>query len=235
MSRLSPVDKAKLDKLENSPIAENGGGKGRINKDLPLNPAEIAGLREQKRQYTKELQSKKKNPDVDPNQAYPDIKNSSTLRLCSIPLIAFANSVSAGTKPHLDIHCGPLLKYVWTDYKARKGPMALYTVLIVTDDARSDYSVPPVLEVAGINTDEYAEATMLTAQILHQERSYTFWRWKIYVVLNGEERRLAYNINGSKENLGFWVPGANQPMRIMFHSCNGISHLHPTLAIFSPS
>jgi hypothetical protein len=87
MSRLSPIDKAKLDKLENSPIAENGGAKGRVNKDLPLNPAEIAGLREHKRQYTKELQS-----DVDPNQAYPDIKNSPTLRLCFFPSVAIANA-----------------------------------------------------------------------------------------------------------------------------------------------
>lgn len=232
---LSPIDKAKIDKFESSPIASNGTGNGRVNKDLPLNPAEIAGLREQKRQYTKELQSKKKNPDIDPNKPYPDVKNSPTLRLCLSPLVAITNPFSAGMKPHLDIQCGPLLKYVWTDYKASKGPMALYTILIVTDDARSDYDVPPVLEVAGINTDEAAEATVLNGHILHQERSYTFWRWKIYVVLNGEERRLAYNINGSKENLGFWVPGANQPMRIVFHSCNGISHIYPTLVIFSPT
>jgi hypothetical protein len=134
--------------------------------------------------------------------------------------------------PHLDIQCGPLIKYVWTDYKARKGPMALYTILIVTDDARSNYSQPPVLEVAGINTDEHADTTLLNAQVLHKERAYTFWRWKIYVVLNGEERRLAYNINGSKEDIGFWVPASNQSMRMVFHSCNGTSHLYPTLALF---
>jgi hypothetical protein len=84
MTKLSAVDKSKLDKLEASPVARNGrehDGNGYVNKDLPLNPDERAGLREQKRQYTKELEAKKKKPEIDPNHAYPDFKNSTTLIL----------------------------------------------------------------------------------------------------------------------------------------------------------
>jgi hypothetical protein len=85
MTRLSAVDKSKLDKLEASPVAKSGrenGGNDYVNKDLPLNPDERAGLREQKRHYTKELEAKKKKPEIDPNHAYPDFKNSTTLILC---------------------------------------------------------------------------------------------------------------------------------------------------------
>jgi hypothetical protein len=127
----------------------------------------------------------------------------------------------AELRPALDIKCGPLLRYVWTDYAAKDGPLALYTMLVVTNDAGSVYSPSPVLEIAGIDTDETAAATKLMPEILHQERGCTFWRWKIYLTLIADERRLAYRINRSKERLGFWVPGADQSMRIMFYSCNG--------------
>ena len=123
--------------------------------------------------------------------------------------------------PPLDIKCGPLLRYVYTDYHSQAAPLALYTITIVTNDAKSNYNPPPILEVAGIETDEKAVPSALNAEILHKERGYTFWRWKIYLNLITEERRLAYTINGSAEDVGFWVPGANQSMRVMFHSCNG--------------
>ena len=122
----------------------------------------------------------------------------------------------------MDIKCGPLLKYVSTDYRPKTGPAALYTILIVTNDDRSDYSPAPVLEVAGIKIEADTTPTLLVPEILHKERGVTFWRWKIYLTLIAEERRLAYNINGSKEDIGFWVPGANQSMRALFYSCNGI-------------
>jgi hypothetical protein len=129
---------------------------------------------------------------------------------------------AGGLRPHLEIKCGPLLRYVSTDYDAREAPLAFYTLLLVTDDEESVYSPAPTLEIAGIRTDEDAVATKLRPEILHKERGVTFWRWKIYLNLIGNERRLAYKINSSKEKLGFWVPGANQPMRAVFHSCNGL-------------
>lgn len=55
-----------------------------LDKELPLNPDERAGLRAQKRQYTKELQARKP-PEIDPNHAYPDFAHSKTLILCMSP------------------------------------------------------------------------------------------------------------------------------------------------------
>ena len=131
-------------------------------------------------------------------------------------------SFTAGLQPKLHIKCGPLLRYVSTDYNSRKGPLALYTILIVTDDSESQYNPPPELEVAGINTAKNAPTTKLKPEILHQENGFTFWRWKIYLNLIADERRVAYRINGSNQKLGFWVPGANQAMRTVFYSCNGM-------------
>ena len=231
MAKLNTVAQAKLDKLDGSNGAPPVQNRNRdINKDLPLAPDEIAGLRAQKRQYTKELlaaaQSPNRKPEIDPNHAYPTFAQSSTLILSkTLTLKVSAYRFLAELRPALDIKCGPLLRYVWTDYKAKDGPLALYTMLIVTNDANSVYSPTPVLEIAGIETDETAAATKLSPEILHQERGYTFWRWKIYLTLIADERRLAYRINRNKERLGFWVPGADQSMRVMFYSCNGTLRL----------
>jgi hypothetical protein len=70
---------------------------GNVNKDLPFAPEEIAGLREQKRQYTKDLleeaQSQaKKKPTIDPNHAYPNIEESTTLLLSEISLDRFRSN-----------------------------------------------------------------------------------------------------------------------------------------------
>lgn len=66
----------------------NGGQHSRhpsrdVNKELPLNPDEMAGLKAQKRQYTKEMLATKA-PEVDPNHAYPNFARSTTLILCKL-------------------------------------------------------------------------------------------------------------------------------------------------------
>ena len=57
---------------------------------------------------------------------------------------------------------------------------------------------------------------------LHAERGLTFWRFNIEVQLGLYEERIAYRINNGPA-VGFWVPGKDQMMNIMFHSCNGFS------------
>jgi len=140
--------------------------------------------------------------------------------------------------PVLDIQCGPLVRYVQTDYSSPDAPVALYTVMIVANDVKSDYASRPRLQVAGINTDtDDGQVTTLTAIAFHKERGFTFWRWNVELTLIQQERRLAYTINGSREDLGFWVPAANQPMRIMFYSCNGNYYFYtfPDISGFSQS
>src|SRR5947207_7990906 len=95
MTRLPAVAESKLDKLDgandnaNNPPSTSRPRNGNVNKDLPLAPDEIAGLREQKRQYTKDLlaeaHSQDKKPDIDPNHPYPTFEESTTLILSEIP------------------------------------------------------------------------------------------------------------------------------------------------------
>jgi hypothetical protein len=60
---------------------KNGRDKRNIDKELPLNPEEQAGLREQRRQYTREQQQPNRKIEIDPNHAYPTRETSTTLVL----------------------------------------------------------------------------------------------------------------------------------------------------------
>ncbi|KAK6533101.1 hypothetical protein TWF281_007258 [Arthrobotrys megalospora] len=60
------------------------------------------------------------------------------------------------------------------------------------------------------------------AEKIHAEKGTTFWRFNIEIELGAEEQRIGYRINNGGA-LAFYVPGANQTMNIMFHSCNGFS------------
>jgi hypothetical protein len=57
---------------------------------------------------------------------------------------------------------------------------------------------------------------------LHAERGITFWRFNLEIELGEEQTRVAYRINRGA-SVGFWVPGRDQTMNVMFHSCNGFS------------
>jgi len=92
MTRLNAVAKGKLDKLSQSEESVNGDVVASpssptvpstatgVNKDLPLNPDEQAGLREHKRQLTKVLTGIKK-AEIEPNHAYPNAESATTLIL----------------------------------------------------------------------------------------------------------------------------------------------------------
>jgi hypothetical protein len=99
MAKLSSVAKSKLDKLDDTSNGSNdprsGSRTGNENKNLHFAPDEIAGLREQHRQYTKDIeaeaQSKDKKPQIDPNHAYPNFERSTTLLLSEIPVKLIEN------------------------------------------------------------------------------------------------------------------------------------------------
>jgi hypothetical protein len=90
MSMFRTSAKLKRDKpsTSNGPTNETTS-EGRVGSPS-LEPDEIAGLREHKRQYTKELQVvrtqsiKQKKLDIDPNRAYPTLERSTTLFLSEL-------------------------------------------------------------------------------------------------------------------------------------------------------
>lgn len=92
---------------------------------------------------------------------------------------------------------------------------------MVTHDVGSDYSTVPTLTITGVRVGDGEKSLQLLSENIHWERGLTFWRWKIYVPLSDQERLINYSINGSQEDIGFWVPAATESMRIVFHTCNG--------------
>ena len=140
----------------------------------------------------------------------------------------------AGLEPKLNIQCGPLLRFVYTDLLSNSGPpISLYTLLIVTKDLGSDYSASPFLSIAGIYADDKEDPSFIASEKIHQERGFAFWRWKIYLTLTEEERRIKYAINGSKEDIAFYIPSSRNSMRLVFHTCNGPIPPYPSWNPFS--
>ncbi|KAI3475345.1 hypothetical protein L1887_63279 [Cichorium endivia] len=114
------------------------------------------------------------------------------------------------------------------------------SVMIVTEDAASEYPIPPTLrmfaqpmdlhqptqslgqEIPPEDEDPLAGQVKVSPHRLHAERGLTFWRFNIEVELGPRQTRIAYRINRGPAT-GFWVPASGETMNIMFHSCNGFS------------
>lgn len=99
----------------------------------------------------------------------------------------------------------------------------------MTHDLGSDYSISPFLAIIGLYVNDKEDPSFLASEKIHQERGLTFWRWKIYLVLSAEERRISYSINGSKEDIAFHIPSSEEPMRLVFHTCNGLPPFSPLI------
>jgi hypothetical protein len=93
----------------------------------------------------------------------------------------------------------------------------------VTNDLGSDYSASPFLSIIGLYANDMDDPSFIASEKIHQERGLTFWRWKIYLTLTEEERRIKYSVNGSKEDIAFYIPSSQKSMRLVFHTCNGLS------------
>jgi hypothetical protein len=58
---------------------------------------------------------------------------------------------------------------------------------------------------------------------IFDEEGHSFWRYSLSVHLQSEEQQVKYTIDYPRVHGSFSVPGNDQNMRIMFHSCNGFS------------
>lgn len=107
--------------------------------------------------------------------------------------------------------CGPLLRYTGTDYTAAQPAWSGSVFVVTRDDA------PPSISVQDGAAGPPVE--------LWHERGRRFWRFAVTTVLEEEQHRVGYEItiNGAVLTREFYVPGREETMRIMFHSCNGFS------------
>ncbi|BFZ53582.1 hypothetical protein PYCC9005_000609 [Savitreella phatthalungensis] len=115
-----------------------------------------------------------------------------------------------GVNPVLSLKCGPLLRFIDIQERSRW----LGSVMAVAIDAESDYSQRPTLKLSS--------GGEVAGEVIHTQFGASFWRWSLDIPLQQQEQTITYTINNS-EPVEFVVPGANQDMRLMFHSCNGFS------------
>ena len=129
------------------------------------------------------------------------------------------------TGGEVEVLCGPLINFQRMDYKS-SSPVWHGSVLIVTKPT----SLTPRLDYGPVEArGEHVSAEGLK---LYQDPDKAFWRFTLELPLTERQAEWTYHIPGIKflsdvhKNEGrrnFFVPAANESMRIMFHSCNGFS------------
>ncbi|KAK5956286.1 hypothetical protein OHC33_002862 [Knufia fluminis] len=123
------------------------------------------------------------------------------------------------------ILCGPLINYQHMDYSGN-GVRWNGSVLIVTKPTQST----PRLEYGPAQSR--GESMSTDGLKLYQDPDKAFWRFSLEVPLTDMQAEWSYaiqnirflsDVHGKDGRRSFFVPGADESMRIMFHSCNGFS------------
>lgn len=102
-------------------------------------------------------------------------------------------------------------RYTYIDYTTGVWNGSLLIVL--------DAEVAP----RSLNLSYDAKKHSLTPKNILSEHGHSFWRYSLTVHLLPDEQRVEYNLDDPHVHGSFSVPGQDQSMRIMFHSCNGFS------------
>ncbi|OTA91277.1 hypothetical protein M434DRAFT_13242 [Hypoxylon sp. CO27-5] len=142
-----------------------------------------------------------------------------------------------GTDDGKEIVCGPLLNYRRMEDKTWHG-----SVLIVTKGGGKVQTFQPILslgrvgesatngETNGSNQIRSNHGTDIPGICLYSDPRNTFWEFPLVCDIAGHETKWAYSIadvrykSETKPRTNyFFVPAADESMRIMFHSCNGFS------------
>lgn len=126
----------------------------------------------------------------------------------------------------VEVMCGPLLNY---QHMGEEHGHTMWhgTVLLVTRP--SQYL--PELELAPISGNKKVQKQKIQALKLYEDIDKTFWRFSLKLPLGAVETKWQYTIPHMKLEMevstspsrDFYVPSAQESMRIMFHSCNGFS------------
>jgi hypothetical protein len=142
-----------------------------------------------------------------------------------------------GANDGREIVCGPLLNYRRTVEGRWHG-----SVLIVVKGGGPEVLYQPALSLRRVgDTGEAAQeaagqanptpnAQRTAGERLYSDKRNTFWMFDLQVPIEQQEIQYEYKIpdmrfaNREKPRANrFFVPAANESMRVMFHSCNGFS------------
>ena len=144
-----------------------------------------------------------------------------------------ANSVGSGEI--FEVVCGPLINYKST---STSGAELVWhgTVLVVAEPSQVHPLLKLQSQTAAINGPTRSPTSVsqgildVQGQKLYEDFNKVFWRFQVNVPLQAEQSSWQYSVTAP--NVGerpwtrqrtFVVPGRDQSMRIMFHSCNGFS------------
>ncbi|KAL7005111.1 hypothetical protein EMMF5_005351 [Cystobasidiomycetes sp. EMM_F5] len=146
-----------------------------------------------------------------------------------------------GMKHHLQLLCGPMLRYDTTV----DGVYHLFALVVTRDDG-SDYSTSPYvtyrydtspnaknstlvsamqnMKTNGSNSEQSFKASGEKIWIYHSlTGGNSFWRMRLEVRLSPNGGMpVHYSLNGGRE-ITFFVPGLHENFRWVGHSCNGFS------------
>lgn len=125
----------------------------------------------------------------------------------------------------IEVLCGPLMNY---QHMAYVGHQATWhgSVLIVT----KPISTTPRLEYGP--AESRGESITVEGLLLYQDPEKAFWRFSLEVPLSDVQTEWSYlvsnvrflsDVRNQDGRRFFFVPGNDESMRIMFHSCNGFS------------
>jgi hypothetical protein len=115
-------------------------------------------------------------------------------------------------------------RYTYTEYGAN---VWHGSVLLVVTNSRDR---PPTLYLKPEHFPDHAKH--VTGTVIHLDDNpsgpKTFWRFSLDVPLSNSDQRVDYQIKLFEQdvrccNASFYVPGKDESMRILFHSCNGFS------------
>ncbi|KAI1415604.1 hypothetical protein F5Y13DRAFT_146489 [Hypoxylon sp. FL1857] len=142
-----------------------------------------------------------------------------------------------GANDGKEVVCGPLLNYRRMEDKTWHG-----SVLIVTKGGGKVQTFQPILRLGrvddstangdsnGSSTIQSSHGTDIPGICLYSDPRNTFWEFPLVCDIARYETKWAYSIadvhykSETKPRTNyFFVPAADESMRIMFHSCNGFS------------
>ncbi|KAI9484846.1 hypothetical protein BDB00DRAFT_774189 [Zychaea mexicana] len=119
-----------------------------------------------------------------------------------------------------NVVCGPLLKYISTDYQR-----GIYrgSCLIV-----SDHTQPPSLTVQlkTVGSGKQKTLTFPAEQLDCYRNQYRFWRFELQLPFDEEAQTASYTSSIlNNQQYTFHIPSYYEAFRFMFHSCNGFSDI----------
>lgn len=114
-----------------------------------------------------------------------------------------------------NIVCGPLLRYIETDYE--KGVWHGSCLIVINS------AIPPTLL---LSIDYPLELTIepKDVELLDVYRyEYFFWRYTLVLPLVDRAQCVSYTVDCIDQMYQFCLPAMDESMRFMFYSCNGFS------------